>query len=195
MKTANLIRLSICFFLLSPSLSFSKTEVFFTPSLDCENKVVSLIDSSQKEILVAMYALNSERIVNALEQAYKRGVSIEILADKLQASQASSKVPFLYEKGIRLKVHTHHKTMHTKMAVFDGKIATTGSYNWTDRASTGNYEVCVFHENEAEAVQKIEHRFYEMWDENSMAKSDKWMLKKGYRRPLTLWERVLSFFC
>ena len=115
-------------------------QIYFSPSTHCENNIVSFINRSKKRIDAAVYALNNDRIVNALKKAHKRGVKIRILTDRLQASNRSSKVRELHDYGINIRVHSKHKIEHNKFAIFDGKHVESGSYNWTDSATKSNAE-------------------------------------------------------
>ena len=50
-------------------LAETKIDVAFSPSLDCEQKLVKLIDESQDYIDVAVYAINNTPIMQALKNA------------------------------------------------------------------------------------------------------------------------------
>lgn len=149
-------------------------QVYFSPSLKCENNIVKLIDNAQERIDAAVYAINNKDIVNAIKKAHKRGVKIRILTDRLQASNKSSKVKELYGFGVNIRVHSKHKIEHNKFAVFDGKKAVSGSYNWTEPASTKNSENCIFFIKNKEIVKDYQNRFDYLWKINTKQKSDSW---------------------
>ena len=46
----------------------SKIEIYFTPSLDCENNIIKRINNAQK-IDIAVYSINNVNIFNALLKA------------------------------------------------------------------------------------------------------------------------------
>lgn len=149
-------------------------KVFFSPSSKCEAKIVDLINTSEERIDAAVYAINNDEIVCALKKAHKRGVKIRILTDRFQASNKSSKVRELYNYGINIRVHSKFKIEHNKFAVFDSKVATSGSYNWTNPASNKNSENCIFFIRNKQAVQGFQDRFNYLWRINTKTKSDKW---------------------
>lgn len=149
-------------------------KVFFSPSLKCETKIVDLINKSEERIDAAVYAINNDDIVCALKKAHDRGVKIRILTDRLQASNKSSKVRDLYNYGINIRVHSKFKIEHNKFAVFDGKIASSGSYNWTNPASDKNSENCIFFIRNRRAVREFQDRFNYLWRINTKTKSDLW---------------------
>lgn len=161
--------------LLFPSFTQAdELKVFFSPSLKCETKIVDLINKSEERIDAAIYAVNNDEIVCALKKAYDRGVKIRILTDRLQASNKSSKVRELYNYGINIRVHSKFKIEHNKFAVFDNKIASSGSYNWTNPASDKNSENCIFFIRNKQAVREFQDRFNYLWRINTKTKSDKW---------------------
>ena len=158
--------------------AFAEVDVAFTPSNECEQKIIALIDNSQQSIEIAVYSINNENIVAALERAKERKVAIRILTDKRQAAMKSSKVTQMHDSGFDIRVHTKNKIEHNKFAVFDGKELTTGSFNWTNAASDKNSENCMFFKHEPEQVQKFSNRFEELWKINTQAKSEEWFAKR-----------------
>ena len=167
----------LCLLLLFSTTAFGKIEVYFSPSTDCEDKLVDLINNSTETIDVAVYSINNDNIVNALKKAQDRGVRMRVLTDRTQASGKSSKVRELYDSGVNIKVHSKHKIEHNKFAIFDGKMASTGSYNWTNPASNKNSENCVFFIEEQEVIAKYQERFDYLWEINTKNASDTWFNK------------------
>lgn len=161
------------------SAALAEVEVAFTPSQDCENMIIERIDNARHSIVVAVYSINNVNIVGALERAYNRGIDLKILTDRLQASGKHSKVMDLYKYGINIRVHSKNKIEHNKFAVFDGEAVSTGSYNWTNPASSKNSENCLFLEQGEKAVTEYKNRFEELWMMNTEDKSDRWFVKKG----------------
>lgn len=164
-----------CFILfLSMSASIAQTvRVFFTPSLECENNIIHYIDSAKESIDAAVYAINNDEIVIALLRAYMRGVKVRILTDRTQAGQKSSKVSVLEAFGVPLRRHKRYRIQHDKFAVFDGKKAFTGSYNWTNTASQKNAENCVFFTRKNKTVERYQERFDILWKLNEDRKRRK----------------------
>jgi len=157
----------------------SITEVYFSPSKDCENGLIKLIQSATKTIDASVYSINNTNIVNALKQAHKRGVKIRILTDRTQASGKSSKVKELRAAGIDIRVHSKHKIEHNKFGIYDGKKASTGSYNWTNPASDKNSENCVFFSDNPAVVSKYQERFEYLWKVNTKKASEEWFRSKS----------------
>ena len=179
MKRQILKSLFFIFFLMLVGCSFADTRVFFSPSPRCEKNIVRLIDGSREKIDAAVYAINNEDIVEALKRAEQRGVKIRILTDRLQASNKKSKVRELYEFGINIRVHSKNKIEHNKFSIYDGEIAASGSYNWTEPATKKNSENCVFFIDDKDTVKEYQDRFDYLWQINTKKKSDAWFHKKA----------------
>ncbi len=165
----------LCIFSLQASYS---AEVFFTPSTQCEDHIIDEIGSAQKSVDVAVYSINNDKIVTALIASHKNGIRIRILTDNIQAAGPSSKIIDLINAGLDLKVHSVHKIMHNKFAIFDEKKAVNGSFNWTNPASSQNNENCVFFSNqEANVIANYHNEFEKLWEQNSKDKSLKKIAK------------------
>lgn len=158
--------------------SCSSLLVGFTPSSYCEDKIIELIDDSEESIDIAVYSINNTNIVDALKKAHSKGIKIRILTDRLQAAGKSSKAKELFSFGLNIKIHSKFKIEHNKFAIYDGKTISTGSYNWTNPASSKNSENCIFISNDRKMVSKYQNRFDYLWKINSKQKSDKWFQKR-----------------
>lgn len=156
----------------------AKMEVLFTPSSQCENRIEELIDKAKFRVDIVVYAINNDKLVEAIERAHARGVKIRILTDRLQAAGKSSQVLRLYKNGINIRVHSVNKIEHNKFAIYDGNKASTGSYNWTNPASRKNSENCLFIVSNKNTIQDYQNRFNYLWQINKKSKSDKWFAKR-----------------
>lgn len=155
------------FLLLLLSLNaYPKTEVYFSPSTDCEDKISERIRSAKSEIVAAVYSINNKKLVDALIEAKNRGVRLRVLTDYIQANQKSSKVVELLNAGVTIRVHSKYKIEHNKFAVYDGKAISTGSFNWTGPAARSNSENCLFND-EAAVAKTYQDRFEFLWQKNS----------------------------
>lgn len=137
-------------------------EVYFSPSKDCENKIINLINGSQESIEIAIYSFTNQGIADALMKANSRKIKIKVITDKLQASQKGSQIQTLIDHGIEVKINNKVKLEHDKFAIYDGETISTGSYNWTKAASDSNAENCLFEEDQKLAKKYSDH-FKEMW--------------------------------
>jgi len=156
----------------------AEVEIAFTPSDECENKIVNLINNSENSIDVAVYSINNTDIVEAIKLAHDRKINLRILTDKLQAAGKHSKVIELYKYGVNIRVHSKNKIEHNKFAIFDSNVVSTGSFNWTNAASDKNSENCLFLIKEPDNIKAYKERFEELWSVNSEEKSKRWFEKR-----------------
>ena len=151
---------ALLYYCLTVQTAHPVVEIAFTPSKVCEEKIIELINNSQSSIDVAVYSINNQQIIDALYRARQRDVSIHI------------------------RVHTKNKIEHNKFAVFDGKSASTGSFNWTNAATSKNSENCLFLINEPDYAKIYQQRFEELWEMNTETKSEQWFEKRRIRNEL-----------
>lgn len=121
-------------------LSKKRTEVHFE---GIQNIIIDKILSSKKWIKVAVAWLSDNEIVDALIQKCQEGLIIEILLDKNEKNHKTFINLLPNSTNIKVKLVHNMKSdmamMHHKFALFDGKTAISGSYNWTRNAKS-NYE-------------------------------------------------------
>lgn len=124
----------------------------------------SLYLSTQSNLDIAIYSLTHPVIVQAIGDAYKRGIKVRIITDKTQAAGATQKHAMndLITIGIPIKIDAHSGLMHLKMSVVDGNIATIGSYNYSKGASEDNDEVLMI-VNETWFAQLCQNEFDRLW--------------------------------
>jgi phosphatidylserine/phosphatidylglycerophosphate/cardiolipin synthase-like enzyme len=121
-----------------------KYEVHFSPHGGCSAAVVADVNSASQYIHVQTYSFTSQPITDALIAARKRGVLVEVLADKSDGLGSSvSKLVQLRAGGVSVFIDGKHAIAHNKVIVVDGKSVETGSYNYTGQAETSNAENCL----------------------------------------------------
>jgi phosphatidylserine/phosphatidylglycerophosphate/cardiolipin synthase-like enzyme len=131
-----------------------------------EKLLISVIDSAQETLDIAIYSLTYPDIVAAIKKAAARGVSVRIITDQSQSKGKSQNeaLKILGSAGIPIKVNTHSGLMHIKMTIVDGKVATTGSFNYSKAASTTNDEVLMVLRGK-EVAQSFAAQFRAMWND------------------------------
>ncbi len=175
----------LLFFAVFPFSSLSAEGIVLQEE-ECEKKIIELIEQSKEYIDVSVYSINNKKLVDALIRAYRRGIKLRILTDKVQAAGKSSKIWDLIAAGVPLRVHTHKRIMHTKVAIYDGKSVSSGSFNWTEPAVHKNEEVCDIFVDDPQYTAQHQKLFDQRWADNSEEKSDKWLAKKQKERAAAL---------
>ncbi|MEO5360598.1 MAG: phospholipase D family protein [Nitrospirota bacterium] len=121
-------------------LNAAPTSVCFSPDGGCTEVVVRAIGSAQGEVLVQAYGFTSKDIATALIGAKKRGVSVEVILDKSNASQKYTAATFLRNMGISTYIDYRHAIAHNKIIIIDRATVITGSFNFTAAAENRNAE-------------------------------------------------------
>ncbi|MFA6414941.1 MAG: phospholipase D-like domain-containing protein [Candidatus Paceibacterota bacterium] len=110
-----------------------------------DKEIIALIESAKTHVYFAIYTFTLPSIADALVAAKKRGIDVRGVVDSEQ-SKNSYGAPItkkLLAAGIPVVTEKHatgNGIMHIKTLVTDSAYA-TGSYNWTNSATTINDEV------------------------------------------------------
>ena len=120
-------------FLLAPMI----TPVFSPYEGD---EIIRMIDDAETSIDIEVYAFTSRDIVDALERARFRGVSIRIILEKINPEMHDE----LLSKGFNARYAPGiYKTTHSKIMIVDGKKVLVGSHNFSNSALFKNREASV----------------------------------------------------
>jgi phosphatidylserine/phosphatidylglycerophosphate/cardiolipin synthase-like enzyme len=155
----------------TPTTSTAKPQVvnefyFSQANQHPEKALIDVINSSKKTLDIAIYSLTHPDIVAAIKEAKKRGIAVRIISDKIQSSGKTQDeaLKLLGSAGITIKINKHSGLMHLKVTIADKKVATTGSYNYSQAASTSNDEVLMVIRDEA-AAKSFTEQFDRMWND------------------------------
>jgi len=132
--------------------------VAFRPNEPVETHIVRAIETAKESIQIALYEFTSRSILKALLAARKRGVKVEIILDDTNVNPRnapdadykryrSEQIWALIRNQVDVTVvgsPTKYGINHHKFAVFDGKMAEFGSYNWTYTSEKNHYENVLF---------------------------------------------------
>lgn len=129
-----------------------------------DQKLIKIINSSKSKLDIAIYNLSNKGIVHAILQAKKRGVKVRIITDKQEAygNLENIELRLIKKAGIPIKVNTYKGVMHLKITIADKNVVTTGSYDYTQAATTENDEILVVI-NDKNAAKIFEAQFERMW--------------------------------
>ena len=139
-------------------------DLLVCPDEDCAGKLIELIDSGEKSVHVMIYSLTKQEIADSLVRAHNRGLDVRVVMDKGQASGNFSKDEFLTASGIRVRLFdpTGYGVMHHKISVVDSTRFSTGSFNYSENASSRNSENLVIVTDVLLALE-LENEFEELW--------------------------------
>lgn len=112
----------------------------FSPNGGCTDMIVNEINNAKKEVLVQAYSFTSAPIAQAVVNAHKRGVAVDVILDKSQESERYSSATFLKNAGVTTLIDHKHAIAHNKVIIIDQRIVITGSFNFTKAAEEKNAE-------------------------------------------------------
>jgi len=119
-------------------------KIYFAPFDSVEQQVLCVLDTAEEEVVVAHYNIRRDSYLDKLVELQQRGVRVRVAVDERGASRDYNLGDdFLEEHGIELtrtKPSGSRSLMHLKVAVVDGEIAMTGSFNWNGTAALANDE-------------------------------------------------------
>lgn len=148
------------------TVNVNQTAVLFTRAGQYASPVlVDLYNKADKNIDVAIYALTDPQIIVALKSAAARGIKVRIITDRRESQDRYQRIAMddLLYAHIPIKINSHADSMHLKMSVIDGRLATTGSYNYTLAANQTNDEMFVII-TEPNFVRKCQDEFDRLWE-------------------------------
>ncbi len=120
--------------------------------------IKELIDEAKSTLVLTVYLLRSNDIVEAINMALARGVRVEIYIyddyKKIADTKAVNDIIALKQQYPYLQVRiVTDRVLHAKILVADGTRVLAGSANLTDRAMMNNYELGFLVEDSEIAVQ------------------------------------------
>jgi phosphatidylserine/phosphatidylglycerophosphate/cardiolipin synthase-like enzyme len=137
-------------------------EVCFSPNRECTSSIVEELSKAKDSVLVQAYSFTSDRIAEALLNAFNRGVKVEVILDRRGKTEKSSKATVFIDKGIPVMIDDKHAKAHNKVMVIDGETVITGSFNFTEAAEKKNAEnLLIIHD------RKLAEKYVKNWREHA----------------------------
>jgi phosphatidylserine/phosphatidylglycerophosphate/cardiolipin synthase-like enzyme len=161
--------LIIWIFLLIPAQLFAENgdyEVAFSPRGGGTELIVKAISEARQSIKVAAYSFTSKPIAQALVDAHKKGIEIEVVLDKSQNSERYTSATFLANMGVPVRIDSHYAIMHNKFMVIDEKSVQLGSFNYTKAAEEKNAENVLVIRNNPQLATIYNKNWKKLWDES-----------------------------
>ena len=138
------------------------TEVLFSPGEACMDRIVNLFDGARQRVDACVFTITDDRISSAMTRAAARGIRVRLVADDDKSGDRGSDVERLSTSGVGVVIDRSSAHMHHKFALFDGRTALTGSYNWTRSAAESNEEN-VLVTDDHRVVAEFQAEFDRLW--------------------------------
>jgi phosphatidylserine/phosphatidylglycerophosphate/cardiolipin synthase-like enzyme len=95
-------------------------ELAFAPEDDATGLVVQAIEGAQKQVLVQAFSFTSREIAAALIQAKRRGVDVQVIADREQTDKIErNRIGEIAAGGATVLIDGHHTAAHNKVIIID----------------------------------------------------------------------------
>ena len=146
----------------------TRGETVMSPQAYHESHLVrtaELIDAATSTIDVAMYSFRDHLVLEALEDAVDRGVTVRVVfqsASEHRKDPEGTRSAELEDAGI--EVRWVNKIMHHKFAILDGETLVNSSGNWSYGAATRFDENTVILDDDTRLVLSFQQEFDLMWD-------------------------------
>lgn len=129
----------------APMPATGTVEPIFTPGGDAEGAIVNALFEAKRSVRVQAYLITSRSVAYGLIEARRRGVDVQVLADRAMAVKGEySLLPQLVANRIPVWLEVNYAIAHNKIIIIDGDDANgvliTGSFNFTRSAQTSNAE-------------------------------------------------------
>jgi len=120
-------------------------QVAFTPGDNGTALIVQAVENARKQVLVQAYSFTSRDIAQALIEARRRGLDVQLIADPKQAdNNKNGMVAYVAGAGVPTFFDEEHDSAHNKVMVIDAESANpvviTGSFNFSRAAQHKNAE-------------------------------------------------------
>lgn len=153
------------------SPAIAEIETLFSPGENLKEGILKEMESTTSALDLAIHEITSLDMAQALVKAKQRGVKVRVIADSKQANMKTSKITYLIQQGIPVKVlgGKEKGVMNHRFAILDGKRVLTGSFDWSEASLKWHYEnMLILHESEGVAAYQKE--FDRLWREKRVIK-------------------------
>jgi phosphatidylserine/phosphatidylglycerophosphate/cardiolipin synthase-like enzyme len=138
-------------------------EVAYSPDGASLALVLKVISSAQQSIRLAAYSFTSPAVVRALIEARRRGVDVAVVADARnnlhedRSGKGRQALNLLVNAGIPTRTISKFRIFHDKFLAIDSATVQTGSFNYSNAASTNSENVLVLWNNPQIARSYLRH--------------------------------------
>ena len=144
--------------------SAGELEVAFSPKGGSTALVIKVIHSAKTSIRVLAYSFTSAPIAQALVEAHKRGVDVQVVVDKSQKSAKYTSATFIANAGIPTRIDSKHAIAHNKVIIVDGHTVQQGSFNYTKAAEESNGENVLVNWDNVKLAEVYLNNWKRHWD-------------------------------
>lgn len=140
---------------------FQDIELYSTPDKRLLEKIVDLINKSEKEVLLQSYIFTEKRILEAIKKAYNRWVEVKVVMERnpyLAYNINNSRFNELNKIWIPVSWSNpeNYSLNHSKFLLIDWlSIVSTGNFSYSKFTKNKDFLVFIWDENFYEKMKKI----------------------------------------
>jgi phosphatidylserine/phosphatidylglycerophosphate/cardiolipin synthase-like enzyme len=142
-----------------------------TPPGDCLNAVLRELCAAKRSIDVAMYHWTNLQHADVVIDKHNRGLAVRVILDARRAATHYSKRHRLEANDVAVKLATHLKVMHAKIAIIDRHRLLIGSYNWAQPNEHLGADTIAIIDNEPVVIAQYEQAFDTLWRNSEPSKT------------------------
>ena len=125
------------------TITIGKTNI--TPLFSPKDKIITthiipLIEKSSKYIYIPAFVITHDEFAQSLLRAKNRGVDVKIIIDATNTHASRSKVKYLRNSGLPIKVENYAGKVHSKSIIIDDRYVVAGSMNFSNSGENKNDE-------------------------------------------------------
>jgi len=114
--------------------------VCFSPQGGCTEAIRQQIVKARSEVLVQAYAIGSPILTQALVDAHKRGVRVQVIIDKSDRQEGLTPPAIMANAGIPVFLDGIHAVANNRVIIIDREFVVTGSFNFNKASEELNAE-------------------------------------------------------
>jgi phosphatidylserine/phosphatidylglycerophosphate/cardiolipin synthase-like enzyme len=133
------------------NINGTQIEVYFSPDDKVAQHIIDQVSQAQESIYFLAYSFTADNIADAMQAQITDGFTFAGVFEKTQvaATKSSNEYDPMRAAGLDVWLDANPKNMHNKVILIDGKIAITGSYNFSANAEKSNDEnILIIHNPE-----------------------------------------------
>ncbi len=135
-------------------------QVYYSPKGGCQEAVVREVNRARQEVLVMAYSFTNDAITNALVEAKKRGLTVDILLDHSNEKERYTELDVFLKHGLDPHIDAEHAIAHNKIMIIDKRTVITGSFNFTNQAEHENAENLLVIKGHPELPRQYRDNFF-----------------------------------
>ncbi|WP_457629736.1 phospholipase D-like domain-containing protein [Oceanithermus sp.] len=141
--------------------SGGSTDVYFSPSYGeaAVARVVREIGAAEQEVWVAAFVLTHPEILDALNDAARRGVRVRVLLEDRNLDDSREE---RLDPAVEVRRDGNPAALHFKTIVIDERVVITGSFNFT-RSAVGRNDENLLVLTHPQLAQRYKEKVWEQW--------------------------------